>query len=205
MMEVTKRQNGNGYDHFSFQTEEGIFYITFCGNLDLYWGYDYQGNLLKQPETHTFFITKENYYVYSMFEKLYNDVINGNVYDDMNEEEKDIFINHIISENNPESLVQDGVICWHSDDYSYENASSVSIEKLEDEFAVTFQRSKQSDEEFIMSYAVRFRNSGSRYAPFNCIFMKMYLELKNYDPDYHQIHMEETQYKPKARIRQKED
>ena len=42
--------------------------------------------------------------------------------------------------------------------------------------------------------SIRFRNSGSRYAPFNIIFMKMYLNLQKIDDvnDYgHQMHIEE--------------
>ena len=38
---------------------------------------------------------------------------------------------------------------------------------------------------------VRFRNSGSRYDPFNIIFMKLYQGLCALDYEYHQIHIEE--------------
>ena len=38
---------------------------------------------------------------------------------------------------------------------------------------------------------VRFRNSGSRYDPFNIIFMKLYQGLYELDYEYHQIHIEE--------------
>jgi hypothetical protein len=41
---------------------------------------------------------------------------------------------------------------------------------------------------------IRFRNSGSTYDPFNIVFMKMYQRLQEYNPDYHQIHIEETIY-----------
>ena len=41
---------------------------------------------------------------------------------------------------------------------------------------------------------VRFRNSGSYYEPFNCVFMRMYNNLQKVDPKYHQIHMEELGY-----------
>ncbi len=47
---------------------------------------------------------------------------------------------------------------------------------------------------------IRFRNSGSRYSPFNTVFMKMYNDLKEIDDinDYgHQIHIEEYIYTKK--------
>ena len=46
-------------------------------------------------------------------------------------------------------------------------------------------------DEFFSSYCVRLRNSGSRYDPFNILFMNMYYKLCVYEPDYHQVHMEE--------------
>lgn len=45
---------------------------------------------------------------------------------------------------------------------------------------------------------IRFRNSGSRYEPFNMVFMRMFLQLQKVDDisDYgHQIHIEEYLYK----------
>ena len=44
---------------------------------------------------------------------------------------------------------------------------------------------------------IRFRNSGSRYMPFNAVFMRMFREMQNIDDvnDYgHQMHMEEYLY-----------
>ena len=44
---------------------------------------------------------------------------------------------------------------------------------------------------------IRFRNSGSRYDPFNIVFMRMFLKLQQVDDinDFgHQIHIEEFLY-----------
>ena len=43
-----------------------------------------------------------------------------------------------------------------------------------------------------MGTVVRFRNSGSSYDPFNIPFMKFFNKLQEYDPEYHQIHIEEV-------------
>ena len=50
-----------------------------------------------------------------------------------------------------------------------------------------------------MSYSVRISNSGSRYGYFNIPFMNMYTKLCEYNPDYHQIHMEEYLYNEKVK------
>ena len=46
---------------------------------------------------------------------------------------------------------------------------------------------------------VRFRNSGSRYDPFNCVFMRFYQRLQEVDPNYHQVHIEELIYRKKLK------
>jgi hypothetical protein len=93
---------------------------------------------------------------------------------------------------NPNRLFRDGVIEWHCDDFPYEESSVVKIKKEKEKFIVIFEKSKNTD--IYLTYHVRFRNSGSRYEPFNIIFMKMYNKLIDYDPEYHQVHIEEYLY-----------
>ena len=69
------------------------------------------------------------------------------------------------------------------------------IKKEEDTFIVKFEKSKVED--IFLTYSVRLRNSGSRYDPFNLFFMRMYLNLVNYEPDFHQIHIEEYLWQKK--------
>ena len=47
------------------------------------------------------------------------------------------------------------------------------------------------------------RNSGSRYSPHNIVFMRMFNELQEYYPEYHQIHMEEIEYQKKLQLKRK--
>lgn len=65
----------------------------------------------------------------------------------------------------------------------------------EESFKVIFEKSKKSQDGIFITYTIRFRNSGSRYNPFNINFMQMYNSLKEYDPNNHQIHIEEYLYK----------
>ena len=43
--------------------------------------------------------------------------------------------------------------------------------------------------------SIRIRNARSRYKPFNALMMDFFNNLQKYDPDYHQIHIEEYLYK----------
>ena len=48
--------------------------------------------------------------------------------------------------------------------------------------------------------SIRFRNSGSSYQPFNILFMDVFNKLQEYDPNYHQMHIEEYAYQKKLKI-----
>lgn len=182
MLKIEKSKNMNNYDIFYITTNEGTFIITFEGNLDLYWVYTSNENILKAPDEKEFIITKENYLIYQLFDNLYNEVKNNkNPYD----------------KYNPERLVNKNIIDWHSDDFPYETASRVIIKKLKDSYKITFTKSKEDT--LYVTYSVRFRNSGSRYSTYNQSFMNLYNSLKNYNfnNNYHQIHMEEYLYEQK--------
>ena len=49
-----------------------------------------------------------------------------------------------------------------------------------------------------MTFSVRISNSGSRHNPYNILFMDMYNKLKEYEPNSHQIHLEEYLYNQKT-------
>ena len=191
MLDIEKFQNGHSYDCFNIKTDNGSFTISFENNLDLYWRYNYVGNILDLPEKQSFLITKENYVIYSLIDKLYKEIVTGKLSDGYNE--IDLSSSWLLSPNNPHALVHNQTIFWRSDDYEFENSSALIIEPFGDEYVITFQKSKLPyDQGMLMSYSVRISNSGSRYNPFNIAFMKMYQDLKEYDPTYHQIHVEEV-------------
>lgn len=100
----------------------------------------------------------------------------------------------IIDINNQKRLFKDNKIDWHSDDFEYDDASRFVVEKIDDIYKVTIHKSK--DNSIYTTYAIRFRNSGSGYSPFNITFMQMYQALKEYDyeNEYHQVHIEEYMY-----------
>lgn len=100
-------------------------------------------------------------------------------------------------------LYHDGIISWHSDEHIYEDANRVKIYKEDENIILEFSRPPVKEEELIYhmtgSIGIRFRNSGSTYEPFNQIFMRLYNKLGEYDPNYHQIHLEEIEYQKKLK------
>lgn len=188
MINVFKNTNEFGY-HFEFKLDNGSIHIMFAGNLDLYWYCVSNAKELSQPIRFT--ITKENYFIYSLFDELFTDIKKTNIY--VNPENKDNNkMNQSVKDSlkhNREVLFRNNTVEWHSDDFEYDSASILKTEQKDDSFVVIFERSKE--ECTFNTYSVRIRNSGSRYDPFNNIFMRMYHELINYEPNYHQTHIEE--------------
>lgn len=147
-----------------------------------------------------FEITKENYYIYSLFEDLYNSIKNSEIFEiddsqflscktivDKNKE----FNERCKKFNNWNKLFCDGIITWKCDDYSFEEANNlVSIEKEEDKFIIDFMLNDCMN----YSHCIRFRNSGSCYEPYNSLFLKMFLKFQGYDLEDRQIHFEEYLY-----------
>ncbi|MBE6160438.1 MAG: hypothetical protein E7157_05280 [Lactobacillales bacterium] len=196
MIKVTKKKDFNKLDEITIETEDGKFKIFYGGNLDLYWAYHYFGD---NDQPHTFTITKENYVIYELIDELYNNIKNNNIPKKRNFEFEDDFFddffNDVIDDDKHQKLFIDDVVTWHSDDCPYETASKLLIFKENEEYKITFIKSK---EEF-MEFSVRISNSGSRYGEFSTLFMNMYNKLCEYNPEYHQIHMEEYLYNKKVK------
>lgn len=182
MLEIKKIETEFGY-WFDIIINNEIFNIYFMGNLDLYWNYQYNGNILDCDDSKYFIITKENYFLYNLFDKLYNDIKNY---------QTDTYSYDL--------LFHDNKVEWRSDDCFYEEASRFVIEPMDRAYKLTFKIGLVDN---FLTYSVRIRNSGSRYNPFNMFFMDMYNQLCEYELNYHQIHMEEYLYQKKL-IKKKE-
>lgn len=79
MLEITKQKNAHDYDVITIKTEDEEFEISFQNNLDLYWRYICKKSILDEEKTKKFRITKENYFIYNLFDELYNNVKNKKI------------------------------------------------------------------------------------------------------------------------------
>jgi len=61
-----------------------VFELIFAGNLDLYFRLINYEKPIFNP---TFLISKDDYNIYTVFDKLYNDVLNANIASEMNIED----------------------------------------------------------------------------------------------------------------------
>ena len=201
MVEINKEKDANGYDKFKITTDDGSFNIMFGGNLDLYWSYWPKENIIDWPLFKTFTITKENYFLYQKVAELYIRIKEQKPYPKIEKDEYDNYLEELDlkefakEDYSYEKLFQDDIIKWYSDDAPLEEASRIEIKKLEETYTITFYQGKE--EYNFPTFSVRFRNSGSRYHPYNFTFMNMYNALSEYDLNYHQIHIEEYLYSKK--------
>lgn len=203
MLEINKTKDAEGYDRFKIITDTGSFDIMFGGNLDLYWSYWPEEDFEDWPLSKTFTITKENYFLYQKIDELYKNIKEQRPYPKTDKDEYTSFLELNLRNSNEskkvdytyEKLFQNDIIKWYSDDMPLENASSLEIKKQEDIYSITFFQGKEEYD--FPTYSVRFRNSGSRYHPYNFAFMNMYNSLSKYDSNYHQIHIEEYLYNKK--------
>ncbi len=69
-------------------------------------------------------------------------------------------------QDNYKELCNNKMICWHSDDYPYDVSDVLKIYKQNEEIILEFTKNKIEDYDNAVS--IRFRNSRSHYAPFNC-------------------------------------
>ena len=204
-MEIIKYMNYLNCYYYKFKKNNKILNIFYAGNLDLYMSLrdeninNYDNNL----ELY-FDITKENYQIYELFEQLYNYIIEGNPFAEYLYDDNDIFDNidykkiyfykDLVNENKN--------IIWISDNGPRDAEDKLIIKKEEDYYRLIFVR---NDKPLDCGYkspfgiSIRFRNSGSYYAPYNCVFMNLYNKLNEIDLINHQIHFEELEYQKKLK------
>jgi len=169
---------------------------------DLYWSYmpsDFDE--LDTASSKTFVITKENYFVYSLFEELYENMKNYNVYEGKEYSKINTNVEYYENlkrkirdknENDNKKIVSNDGISWHSEDGDYDYASKLIICKKNDNFEATFVRGTTYLER--LTFLIRISNEGCRHAPFNIPFMHMYFRLNEFNPDFVPVHLEEYLY-----------
>lgn len=192
-------------ERYDYRLDDGnnALVISFQGNLDLYFAL--RSENIDINKSNDFIITKENMTIYNLFENLYNDIKNINLFDETVYTETDKTGYRLYNKSNYNELYNSdtNIITWYSDETAHEVANILKIKKEDEKYILNFfvQPSiKGYYEDFYSKYSIiiRFSNSGSRYAPFNICFMRLYNNLQKYDPEYHQMTIEEYGYKRKV-------
>ena len=200
-MNITKTKNEterNCFD-FTFTDKNKKLDIFYAGNLDLYLSItDNKIHEMDEKYCIPFDITKENYEIFSIFDKMYNNIISGKIFEEREYED----LSNYKDSCQYRKLVDDKKrITWVSDDDYFEHGDRFIMEKVDDDtYRFNFIRDPEAESDIFKSglfISVRLRNSGSRYNYFNCAFMEMYQKLQYVNTECHQIHYEEILYEEK--------
>ena len=218
--ELYKERNDGNYYDIELSRGDKTLSIFFGGNLDLYFSLKNFGNdptfIIGKDnyEIHALFDMLYNSVINAnIYEKLTDKEINFIIFlSELEEEDYHLKIAEELKRREKyernlrksiqyKNLVQDGVIIWRSDEYFDEIAPFIKIKKQENAYILEFGKpiispEYKNDADLMFMdprrITVRFRNSGSRYEPFNILFMKLYQGLYKLDYDHHQIHIEEN-------------
>ena len=169
---IIKKLANELYNYFDFQiiNDNKILSILFSGNLDLYITLS-NGQILSQNKSQllTFDIKSENR-IYDLFEKLYTDIIHGNISEEINYKNTLEYKKLVDKKQN---------IIWISDDEEIDLADTMIISKEKNLIRLTFIRRKTEYEyKNPIAISIRIRNARSKYKPFNVLFMDLYNNLQ---------------------------
>ena len=201
-MEVLRYKVDNNYDYYLINDNKKLGTV-YCDNGDIYFTPFEQGKEID------FIITKENMIIYNLFTELLKAFEQVNVfrvtdidlsYCNNFEERKRLF--EIALEENQKlknsdiykKVFLDGKITWISDDcisFDYNTADAMTISKEKDYFKIKFT---YYENELSYIRSIRIRNARSRQKPFNALMIDLYNNLIKYDPNFHQIHIDECLY-----------
>ncbi len=199
----TKTENDLGYYSYYLINDDKKLGIIFCDNGDLYFTPFEQGSEIE------FDITKENIIIYNLFadllksfkETIVFQVTEFNLTQCNSLEEQKKLYTKIQEENQKlknteiyKKVFSNDKIIWISDDsisFDYKNANAMIISNEGEYFKLKFTYYER-DLPYIRS--IRIRTARSRYKPFNLLMMDFFNNLQNYNPDFHQIDIEEYLY-----------
>ena len=149
---------------------DDYFTISLLGE-DLYWFTNYDIN---KDGKYKDFTVLNNDYLYSLIDKLYNDIKDFKIFEnnDLNGHLK-----NINKYNNYIPLFKDNMIDYHSDGEIYDIASTLKIFKENDNYIIRFTKGYHDFSEYFVKIA-----KNSRYKYFNLLFLVMYNDLNtNFD------------------------
>lgn len=181
----------NTFGKYLKLTQNGnTFNILFGSNLDLYFQPVMNRMELFTSDEHLEFkISKEDGFLYEAFMHLYEKIINYIPLEEMDSKREREY-QKLKDSYRPFPLVHDKVISWHSDEEDADTSSILNISKTDNnQIKLEFIKNKPENG-FYLTYAIRFRNSGSTYDPFNFRFMELYNSLCNYYENYQPNHKE---------------
>lgn len=191
-MKIEKSNDGFGNTEYTFTEDNLVFKMYYGGNLDLHWEIQNNDVNMDNYEEYAelpleFVISPEYPEVYMLFSELFDSVkslameleseyalkekakmeaLDELVYV---EDEKEVPVHELIVRNN--------VVVWHSDETELDLANYVTITRIDGNMLLTFRKGVVVND-IPGTITIRFRNNGSKYAPFNVYFMKLFSSME---------------------------
>lgn len=202
MIKVEKIGESN-YPNIRVSNGINSFVIARAGFPDPVWYPEI--NAFENEEDITFKIIEEDGDIHTLFVKLYQDIIDGNIFPLTKEELENRSpeeVKKLKRENakrkaqfradaKNSGLVTNGIINCHSEDYdAYDYASVLTIKRIDNEIEIMFSKNKRNpDESFPRTYStyhVRITEVGGIYGDFFIPFIKIhrYLQSLNLEDNY---------------------
>ena len=183
-MKITREKDYLGFYELKIAKENKTLTISFGGNGDLYWNIVNKADFDSDDES--FIISKNDGPIYDLFQKLYFNLSNHEIFHSNKKEEA--FCNRkFLQKRNKKynekllehpyfnDLCNGKYIKWHSDNEPFitGNRLIMTFDSIEDKVIINIKRiSREYD--FLN---VCFTHSGSRYSPFDLAFYENYREL----------------------------
>ena len=196
MLKITRNKiNGNSWYNYYFKENDNVFGIIFMTNGDLY----FKVNRVNKNRIYEFSITKENINIYNLFDKLFNNIKNPEIFKvddfqlercDSDEDRNNLYKqyeewnNELKERDIYKSLFDNDKVTWICDDcenFDIDKSNSFQIIKEDDKYKLMFRFNDKNP--YIRS--IRVCNCGSRYNPFNMIIKDFFHELQEYNPIYY--------------------
>lgn len=164
--------------------------IFYGANGDLYIDIFGEHNIDEDGNCTADFSISKNQEIYHYFDSLFDNIIKCNVFEtsdfelEMCNTQKQIgkslissqlFNERLKSSLAYNSLVQDSIIIWYSDNIYDEKANKLIINKQDDKITLTFV---DNPDDPTFGFGIRICNSGSKYDPFNICFMNLFNQLQ---------------------------
>ena len=169
-MEVLLKDGQTEYKDIHIKKGNKIFSMCFMGVGDLFWHIN-KSEPSSTEETFDIPVTEPE--IYKLFDDLYKSISTANIFDN----EGDEYLKRKLIERNLFDKTT-RTIEWHSDATYFESDDVVKIIKQENNYHLEFTRPEEYEDPYHWGssriIAIRFRNSGSYYDPFNVAFMSMF-------------------------------
>lgn len=205
-MVVRKEIKRGGFSDIILENDNKQLTISYLSNGDLYWSL-HETDVLN--DVCDFIISKTNFYVHKIFDVLYNKIKNCEVHmihtselkKCSTEEDKRQYLERVrlnnkrferMQESNPRKLFKNNMVEFHSEEKSYEEASTLKIIKDEDgNYILRFEKSK--DEELSEDYGILIKHPSYNEITFKTLFMLAFLEFQKYDCDDIRVYINESE------------